>query len=68
MDDLTFLRNWVNSENGNYCCLKRDSEHSFLLKNYAWTLFLGNIFDGMPDDIKQFDSPEAILAEGWLVD
>lgn len=83
MSDLDFLLNteeWPIVDGFcSYCCIRRYKEDDifpelgFLLCSigspvYSWTVNTGSIFSGGDGGIIKYDSPEAILADGWLVD
>lgn len=79
MSDLDFLVNtneWPFGGVYSYCCLKRYKEKGkmpevgFLVfvSKVNWNVRTGNIFSGGDGGVIEYDSPEAILADGWVVD
>ena len=82
MSDLESLLNtneWPLGGFWSYCCLRRYKkgdifpELGFLLCSVgssvrSWNVNTGNIFSGGDGGVIEYDSPESILADGWLVD
>ena len=69
--DVLFLNDksqWpCDAEGGKYCCLKRNKDHGFIWEG-SWTVHLGYIFDGGSGEEVNYESSEAILKDGWIVD
>ena len=73
--DIAFLKdvdNWpcFASVPIRYCCLKRGMilrQQAFIIEG-SWDVCLGHVQDGGTGESIVYDSPEAIVEDGWLVD
>jgi hypothetical protein len=70
-NDLDFLKNW-GLEGRDVCCLKVPHgdyyEFGFLMRGNPLAVNLGNPWDGGNGQVQEYDSFEAMVADGWMVD
>jgi hypothetical protein len=76
-NDKEFLSNsaeWPKMRNSmiGYCCLRKgiypNNEHAFVLSSEPLELNFGYIQEGGNGDFRNYESIDAILADGWTVD
>ena len=72
MDDLEMIQRLHLWPGGYLCLVKRPQtridDYGFILKESPLVIFLGNVFNGGTGETKTYESPEEIIADGWLVD
>lgn len=62
------INEWpISADDTRYICLKRGDEHGFIIEG-SWEVNLGYILDGGDGRFIQYESADAILADGWIVD
>lgn len=66
LEDVEFIR--ASAFDGSFCCLVRKDQHGFIDRSRTWEVWLGYVWDGGNGKSTKYESPEAIVADGWTVD
>lgn len=72
MNALLVVSEWPKfSDGGKYLCVIREKndkrQHGFIIGG-SWDVNLGYVWDGGTGQFIQYDSSEAVFADGWRVD